>query len=89
MAPEETSVPAEPSASVPRQSGARSATAEEVRASVPEMLRTLVGENFHAAFTRIVPASDVRIFSRHGEISSDKSDVPAEDSEASGELGED
>ena len=96
VAPAETAVPAEtaaPSARVSRESGARSATAEEVRASVPEALRTLVGESFRAAFTRYVPASDVRIFSRHGEISSEKTDVPAEDSdadsEASGEPGED
>ena len=89
VAPAETAVPAEPAAPPVRGSrescGARSATAEEVRASVPEALRTLVGESFRAAFTRYVPAEEVRIFSRHGEISSEKTEAPAEDSEALGE----
>lgn len=89
VAPAETAVPAEPAAPPVRGSrescGARSATAEEVRASVPEALRTLVGESFRAAFTRYVPAEEVRIFSRHGEISSEKTEAPAEDSEVLGE----
>lgn len=72
------------------ESGTRRASAEEVRETVPAAIRELVERSFQSAFTRFVPASDARIFSAHGEISSDRAEPSAEDVQAdSGDSPED
>lgn len=56
-------------------------SAEEAAASVPAAIRACVEKNFGAAFTRVVPAAGVRIFSARGEMSSEQNSerAPAEE----------
>lgn len=56
-------------------------SAEEAAASVPAAIRACVEKNFGAAFTRVVPAGSVRIFSARGEMSSEQNSerAPAEE----------